>query len=246
MRVRRRRQQADCCTSWRRRPAGRRPLGAAAASERDDGELHRPRRADGSVRGTAHHGDVVLQRRHRDARPLEPEGPARDRLHGRPAATRRASRRTSSSEGCWTGYVYNNVQYCTEINFGFHAWTLNEPWWENQLQLSEMNGQTNDAVHPLHDHLERRARPRLPDDERRRGGAAVLPAPAASQIWKGREGALRGAGLQQGSPDDGLDAARRAYRCIANAAGKLRVVGAGAGEPATGARQAEDDQKAAR
>jgi hypothetical protein len=50
-----------------------------------------------------------------------------------------------TSEGCWTGYVYNNYQYCTELDFGFHVWKVNEPWWENQLQLTEMNGQTNDA-----------------------------------------------------------------------------------------------------
>jgi hypothetical protein len=48
-------------------------------------------------------------------------------------------------EGMWTGYVYNNNQYGSELTWGFHIWKLNEPWWENQLQVNELNGQTNDA-----------------------------------------------------------------------------------------------------
>ena len=48
-------------------------------------------------------------------------------------------------EGLWTGYVYNGYQYGSELTWGFHVWRLNEPWWDDQLTLQEMNGQTNDA-----------------------------------------------------------------------------------------------------
>ena len=49
------------------------------------------------------------------------------------------------SEGCWTGYWYNNYQYCTELSWGFHVWRMNDGAWDNTLTLDHLNGQTHDS-----------------------------------------------------------------------------------------------------
>jgi len=49
------------------------------------------------------------------------------------------------SEGCWTGYWYNNFQYCTELSWGFHVWRMNDGTWDNTLTVDHLNGQTHDS-----------------------------------------------------------------------------------------------------
>jgi len=52
------------------------------------------------------------------------------------------------SEGCWTGYWYNNYQYCTELSWGFHVWRIDpdlDGAWNNTLTLDHLNGQTHDS-----------------------------------------------------------------------------------------------------
>jgi hypothetical protein len=51
----------------------------------------------------------------------------------------------SQSEGCWTGYWYNNYQYCTELSWGFHVWRMNDGAWDNTLTIDHLNGQTHDS-----------------------------------------------------------------------------------------------------
>jgi hypothetical protein len=48
---------------------------------------------------------------------------------------------SGSGLGFWTAYVYNGYQYGSDISWGFHVWKLNEPWWQNQLHMDEMNPQ---------------------------------------------------------------------------------------------------------
>ncbi len=48
----------------------------------------------------------------------------------------------TSGLGCWTGYWYNDNLYCNELNWGQHVFTVNEPWWKQALNMTELNPQT--------------------------------------------------------------------------------------------------------
>ncbi|MDQ5840199.1 MAG: hypothetical protein M3537_03405, partial [Chloroflexota bacterium] len=48
----------------------------------------------------------------------------------------------ATGSGCWTGYWYNDNLYCNELGWGQHVFTLNEPWWKQALNFTELNPQT--------------------------------------------------------------------------------------------------------
>lgn len=39
-----------------------------------------------------------------------------------------------SGRGCWTGYWYNGNLFCSELNWGLHIFTVDEPWWDKPLR----------------------------------------------------------------------------------------------------------------
>ncbi len=50
-----------------------------------------------------------------------------------------------SGRGCWTGYWYNGSLFCSELNWGLHIFTVDEPWWGKALAFTELNPQVNDS-----------------------------------------------------------------------------------------------------
>ena len=88
----------------------------------------------------------------------------------------------ASGNGCWTGYWYNDSLYCSELDWGMHVFTLNEPWWKQALNFDELNPQTNTKLIRCNVSVIERPEEGRPDEADHGQGEPVRARPGAARL----------------------------------------------------------------
>jgi hypothetical protein len=126
---------------------------------------------------------------------------------------------TGASNGIWSAYVYNDHQYGSEITWGWHVWRLDEPWWDDQMQLTELNGQTADAY--IRCKITSTGGPARALQLTNAGATVQLFGPAALQPGEGVKVRFEAPGFNKEVLTD--SSGQASIPVISNAAGKLRI-----------------------
>ena len=121
--------------------------------------------------------------------------------------------------GFWSGYVYNGYQYGTELTWGFHVWTLDEPWWDNQLTMTEVNPQT--ITSKIKCKITSTGGPSRAMNLTNASASVQLFGPAPLQVGKGVKVRFEAPGFSKEVLTD--ENGQATVPVISNAAGKLRV-----------------------